>query len=349
MISRTLNGSVLYHDETRTLRTLGRSILVSTDRGSTWKRQTRVPATSIRYCLAIGRLGRRLLRGGVRHAFPCGDRLVAVSGRRWFDLGMLDDPAGEPTGGPPVVGSNPLCTPVVVAGSDGPVLYYGEYRPNRERSPVHIWRSRDCGRSFEAAWTFTGVRHVHGVFHDPFMPHTFWVTTGDDDSESAIWRSDDNFGSLDRVISGGQQARAVDLVFTRDAVYFGSDTPREQNAIYRLDRATRTVHTQAKTPGSIFWGRRTPDGWRVFCSVVERSAVNHGRWSELWAAPPGRDDWRCVLRRRKDPLSDKYFDHGQLRLPAGPGAPGVIWVSPYAVAGDQRCLRLNLSEAWSSA
>ncbi len=291
--------------------------------------------------------------------------IIAVAGKRFYRID-LDPVTGRRvvTPGASTVGSNPLCTPAVAsvavdavngaarvadAGSAGPALYYGEYRPNPERSPVHVWRSTDCAATFDPAWTFSDVRHVHGVFADPFDPTAIWVTTGDDDSESAIWRTPDGFRTLEPIVRGGQQARAVDLVFTAEAVYFGSDTPREQNCLYRLDRPSGRVDRQQPVAGSVFWGRATPDGWRVFSTVVEKSTVNTSRYAELWATPPGRDEWRCILRLRKDPFHDKYFDHGQIRFPAGPGEPGAIWITPYAVSGDQRSRKIELALSWENA
>ncbi len=307
---------------------------------------TNIPAQSPRYRLGIGRLGRRLVRGGIRHVVIAGDALVVVSGKRFYRVGF----DGQVTPGAPCVGSNPLCTPAVVGTStpSHPTIFYGEYRSNPERSPVHVWRSDDGSATFRPAWTFSDVRHVHGVFTDPFNPGELWVTTGDDDDESALWRTDDDFRTLKPVVQGGQQARAVDLIFTDDALYFGSDTPREQNYLYRLDRRTGTVTQQQPVSGSVFWGRTTPDGWKILSTAVEKSAVNPGRHAELWAAPPGRDDWRCILRLRKDPFHDKYFDHGQIRLAAGPGIPGAVWVTPYAVQGDQRSRYIELASSWAA-
>ncbi len=362
-----------------------RNLFFSDDRGVSWRRSASVVSDGslshrLRYRLGIGRLGRRLVRGGIRHAVVVSgssgdpnrpgnsnrpsdanhtDTLIVVSGKRFYRV-YFSDASGRLLPGAPCVGSNPLCTPAVVPGPALPVspdlrpgpaatIYYGEYRPNPERSPVHVWRSDDNAATFHPAWTFPDVRHVHGVFPDPFDPAAIWVTTGDDDSESAIRRTDDSFRTLEPVVRGGQQARAVDLIFTVDALYFGSDTPREQNWWYRLDRRSGAVERQIPVGGSVFWARTTPDGWRLFSTVVEKSSVNFGRHAELWAAPPGNDEWRRLLALRKDPFHDKYFDHGQIRFAAGPGIPGAVWVTPYAVQGDQRSLYIELTSSWDLA
>lgn len=359
-------STVAYDDENHLIYTRGRRVYVSP------RTTIRVPIAGWRYRLGIGRFGRRLVRGGIRHAviLPPTTTIVVVAGKQFFRLDPCSTSNSTPiaytvTSGAGTVGSNPLCAPAVVpvsatgaeaaaatatpSSTPTAAIYYGEYRPNPERSPVRVWRSTDGALSFSPAWTFTSVRHVHGVFTDPFASGTLWVTTGDDDTESAIWRTTDSFATLEPVVRGGQQARAVDLVFTAEGVYFGSDTPREQNYLYRLDRRTGAVERQQPVAGSVFWGRSTPDGWRLFSTVVEKSSVNTSRDAELWAAPPDHDEWRCIYRAQKDPFHDKYFDHGQLRFPAGPGQPGAVWITPYAVAGDQRSRYIELALSWGNA
>lgn len=332
----------------------GPRLLTSTN-GTEWETLTSIrpvgsTGTRLRYGLPWGRLGQRLFRSGVRHVLQTEATTLAVLGRRFYRMDRGGTPS-TPTPGAPCIGSNPLCAPVAIEldrGASGTTraMFYGEYRPNPERSPVHVWRSDDEGMTFSPAWRFDNVRHVHGVFTDPFESGVLWVTTGDDDHESAIYRTDDQFATLEPVVAGSQQTRAVDLIFTADAVYFGSDTPREQNWWHRLDRTTGRVERQIPVRGSVFWATTTPDGWRIFSTVVEKSEVNTYRYSELIVAPPGHDEWRTILRLRKDPFHDKFFDHGQIRLPAGPGRAGEIWITPYAVAGDQTVRRIDLAASW---
>ncbi len=325
-----------YHDSERLLASRGYILYESRGEDVAWQRIAPVPRTRWQDRFAVGRVALRLVRGGVRHAVPLpdGSILMVAAARFWrVESGQGVVPAAA------CVGSHPLVHPAVAP--DGS-LYYGEYRPNEERSPVHVWRSTDGGRTFDVAWEFGAVRHVHGVFPDPFDVHAIWVTTGDDDAESAVWRTRDRFASLERVVDGGQQVRAVDLLFTTNAVYFGSDTPREQNHLYRLDRAGGTLERQAVVSGSVFWGTTTQDGWRLFSTVVEKSRVNRTRHAEVWAAPPGDDRWRCINRARKDILDGRLFGHGQFRFPAGSGAERVAWTIPYAVRGDLRSVRLDV-------
>jgi hypothetical protein len=222
-------------------------------------------------------------------------------------------------------------------------LFYGEYRPNPERSPVGVYKSVDGGLSFTLHAQFRGVRHIHGVFSDPWDPGSLLVATGDDDHESAIWRvSTEAPAAPERLVGGSQRFRSVTLVPTAHYIYFGSDTPRERNYIYRLDRGALTVERLAEVGGSVFWGRATPGGTVVFSTVVEPSEVNRTEHAELWVSPDG-EQFSCAVRFPDDRLHPKLFQYAQIRFPAGPGGDA-LWITPYACRHHERSVALDLSE-----
>ena len=207
----------------------GRRLLRSRDGGINWSEVFELPVGFRHRISGWSKPLRRLFRGGVYHVSRLGDRLV-VFGNGWIypvdlETGSL---AADPQA---IVGSRPLMSAVDPFGN----IFYGEYRSNDDRSPVAVFKSADGGKSWGRAWTFDSVRHVHGVFWDPWE-EAIWVTTGDEDQESVIWRTTDGFRSLQPILCGSQQTRAVQLLFTEEAVFFGSDTPREANWLYRLAR-----------------------------------------------------------------------------------------------------------------
>lgn len=334
-------SAIHYHDGSFLIGSEAYRLAVSSDGGASWRSVGRIPRRSVKELAARGQVLRRLARAGIRHAIPSPDgrAIVVVAGRRCWRVGPLDLPLPQDaTGdtederrgvrvepGAALVGSRPLCPPVIHHGA----IYYGEYRSNPQRSPVHVWKSDDGGRTFQPAWRFRRARHVHGVFSDPFDPALLWVTTGDDDDESAIWRTDDGFATLERVAWGSQQYRAVQLVPREQWIYFGSDTPLERNHLYRLDRTRGTREKLDAVDGSVFWGAATPDGAIVFTTVVEPSEVTRHRYADLWTSRDG-EQWTRALSLERSPLPNRSFEHAQLRLPAGPGEAGAIRVTPYA-------------------
>lgn len=274
----------------------------------------------------------RLLRTGAHHLMAIDVGTLVIADRNSYnlienDLRLLS----------PLHGSRPL----VMCEREG-AFYYGEYRSNPERTAIHIWRWQHDAPNWSPVWRFEGVRHVHGVFYDAYSG-AIWVTTGDEDSEAGIWRTNDGFQSLHRIAGGGQQYRAVLLLFTRDYVYFGSDTPFEQNHVYRMDRQGHHIERLAAVGGSVFYGCKVGDS--LFLSTaVEPSEVNRRSYAEVWRSDNG-DDWYRFLEFKKDILPMKYFQYGQVFFPAGPGNGQYLYCSPFATHGHGKTLMVDVEES----
>jgi hypothetical protein len=271
----------------------------------------------------------RLLRLGVHHLVISTGTSVVVVNKESF---LIEDDRVTPLG--PLHGSRPM----VLSAAEGAV-YYGEYRSNLERSPVYVYGLDLVSRTWRSVWRFEGVRHVHGVFYDSYTK-ALWVTTGYTDEESAIWRSDDNFRNLYRVVGGSQQFRAVQLLFTAEHVYFGSDAPDEPNHIYRINRSGDEVEKLAAVGGSIFYGCCVGKSL-FFSTAVEPSTVNTTPFAEVWHSDDGAS-WQKCLEFKKDPLSMKYFQYGQVFFPAGQSDDCNLWCSPFATNGHGYTFKLSI-------
>lgn len=311
----------------------GRHILSSRDEGKSWHRLASVPVGITTRLKAASRLASRLFRAEIHHILPVGDALVVFAfGRIWvFDLNKCAWEADPEA----IHGGRPLAV-----CSTGDALYYGEYKSNECRGPIRIYRSIDRGRTWDVAHQRNDIRHVHGVFLDPFTK-TIWFTTGDEDHECGIWRTQDDFASVTRVLGGSQQFRAVDLVFTEDHVYFGTDTPLEQNYIYRFTRTGDTVEQIAPVASSVFYGARV--GKRIFFGTVcEPSQVNETRVATIVGSDETGAQWREIQRSSKDAWPMKYFQYGQFRFPRGTNHSSYLWFSSLAVKRDQMLFRLPI-------
>jgi hypothetical protein len=336
---RTLRGEVLYVGPEQVWLARGRHLLVSRDDGDMWRAAGRLSLGPTRRLAFSTRLGRRLTRAGIHHVFP--EPGVAFAGRHIF---RRDSDAGrDPTRTGPtfrpvaaVSGSRPLCV-----AADGVGIYYGEYLRNSDRGPVRVWGSRDEGRTWEPLHTFDRVRHVHGIHYDEWTG-ALWVTTGDEDDESAIWRTSDGFETVERVTGGSQQLRAVQLLFTADHVYFGSDTPREPNHLYRLRRADGHVERLQAVGSSVFYGCRV--GTHLFFSTAaEPSDVNSTQRVEIWQGESG-EVWSRIRCYTPDVWPSRLFQYGQVTFPAGPGDGRRLYFTPRGVRGGGRTVVLALDE-----
>ena len=222
-------------------------------------------------------------------------------------------------------------------------ILFGEYFGNKDREAIHIYRSTDGGRSFEIDHTFPAktVRHIHGVFCDPYTD-SLWVTTGDTNGESGIWFTKDRIENLKIVISGNQQTRAIQLLFTESHVYFGSDTPLERNFIYRLDKKTGAVDKLQEVESSVFWGCKVGDSL-FFSTAVEPSKVNKCRDACIWGSKDG-ETWKRITRFRKDIWPMKLFQYGQIFFPSGENNTDYLWFTPFATEKHMTVQRLDVRE-----
>ncbi|OEU70789.1 MAG: hypothetical protein BA863_01345 [Desulfovibrio sp. S3730MH75] len=322
-------GRVLYVDHETIYLARGCKILRSFDGGHNWKDLVLVPCGKIGCALFRWSLVVRLLRKGVHHLDIGESANLIISDKETFGL----DCAGLKHLGP-LNGSRPmaLC-------ETGKMFYYGEYRSNPERLAVHVWKWRQGDSGWSHAWRFEEVRHVHGVFYDHYSGAT-WVTTGDKDSEAGIWRTDDSFVTLQKVAGGSQQLRAVQLLFTRDHVYFGSDAPEEKNYIYRMNRSGQNIERLVAVGSSVFYGCRVGESL-FFSTAIEPRTVNSTRHAEVWRSGNGLQ-WQKILEFKKDLWSMKYFQYGQVFFPAGPGDGKHLYCTPFATKGHGKTIVINV-------
>lgn len=304
-------------------------IQVSYDQGITWQTVACFEASFDQRLLEYFPLSRRLFRLGVQDMVPLADgTLVAIAKgmicRAEPSKGILRETCRVPRGSRPLF----LCH----AGHN--TLFWGEYFGNEKREALHIYGSEDGGRHFEPVYTFPAgsIRHVHGLFYDPYEDK-IWVTTGDLEHEAAIWFTDKSFQSLQQVLGGSQQQRAVQLLFTKQFVYYGTDIPEEQNYLYRLERKTGKVERLQAVDSSVFYSCRV-GSYLFFSTVVEPSRVNTTRDACIWGSADG-ESWQIIARFRKDIWSMKYFQYGQIRFPSGQNLSKYLWFTPVATRADQ--------------
>lgn len=82
--------------------------------------------------------------------------------------------------------------------------------------------------SWQVAYEFQlgHIRHIHAIQKDPYSEN-LWVCTGYFNEESMIAWSNDGFNSINLIGQGNQLWRTCQLIFTEDAVYWGTDTSDE--------------------------------------------------------------------------------------------------------------------------
>jgi len=328
-----LSGRALYVDGDTVWSSQGRRLMWSSDLGQTWCQRAVLPVRGIHEYLAGYRIGRRLGRVGFHHLALAGENLlVFIAHNNIFQLAAGEREIEYVA---PLVGSRPLKTCV-----SNNLIYYGEYRSNKERSPVHIWAAahRDL-RNWVPVWTFEKVRHVHGVFYDPYTS-AIWVTTGDENEEASIWVTHDYFQTLSKVLGGSQKFRIIQLLFSANHIYFGSDALQEKNYIYRMNRRDQKIEQLSPIQGTVFHGCKVKD-CLFFSTAVEPSTFFTSPYAEVWGSCDGVT-WKMVQRFRKDCFHMKLFQYGQVFFPAGPGDDKNLWCTPMSTEYDQTTIKIPI-------
>lgn len=225
-------------------------------------------------------------------------------------------------------GMRPLHITAVPNGN----IYWGEYFDNRTRAEVHIYASGDRGQTWHVARTFPAgeIRHVHNIVYDRWAD-CLWILTGDEGSECKILRADRDLDSIETVLSGNQQARAVAAIPAEDGLYLSTDTPLEQNHVLLLDRTGRVEKIADLASSSIF-GCRTANAL-FFSTMVEPSRVNSTREVHLAGSGDGTN-WQTLAHWEKDWLSMRYFQYGNAILPDGNNTTNYLAATTIAVKQD---------------
>ena len=222
-------------------------------------------------------------------------------------------------------GTRPL---QITAMPDGRI-YWGEYFDNATRDEVHIYASSDAGSTWHVAHTFSkkSIRHVHNIVYDRWQD-CLWIFTGDYGRECRILRTSLDLTTVDEVLAGDQQARAVAAVVTSDGLFFASDTPLEQNYIYRLGR-DGVIDRLHALPASSIYGCQNRDGL-FFSTMVEPSKYNPTRDARVFGSAAGCD-WDQLTAWRKDRWPMKWFQYGNAVLPDGNNETDLLALTTIAV------------------
>jgi hypothetical protein len=171
---------------------------------------------------------------------------------------------------------------------------------------------------------------VHNIVYDRWGD-CLWMLTGDEGAECKVLHASRDFRSVEAVISGNQQARAVAAIPTPDALYLSTDTPYERNHVYRLDRSGRLDRVGDLNSSSMY-GCRVGETL-LFSTMVEPSAVNTSREVHIAGARSG-SDWQTLLRWKKDNFSMRYFQYGNAFLPDGENITQLLAATTIAVERD---------------
>ena len=289
-------------------------VILRRRKGESWQPMARLPFTAPRDFFGWPRLAARAsradkcnlyanshgcvltIRSGVVNALePDGHlrRLLKIQGDSVLHGGICEDPEGW--------------------------TYFAEYFQNIQRGPVRIWRVSLELDSHEIACEFepSSIRHIHGVFRDPYDETALWTTVGDYAGECYIVRTRDRFASVESFGDGTQIYRAVKLFFTSKHICWLTDSHLDQNYACRMDRCSGKLETGQIIDCSGWHGLTTTDGMHIGFTTVERGPGIRSNKSSIMVSKDGFH-WSQAGSFRKDAWRPtRLFKNGVICCPSG--------------------------------
>lgn len=233
--------------------------------------------------------------------------------------------------------------PLHLAIDNNDSLYFGDYFLNKKREIVNIYCSNDYGKTWMIVYSFPikSIKHIHGVFFDKF-DEKLWVTTGDNDGECIIGYSEDKFQTIKELYKGGQNYRAVKLLFYKDYILFGTDSPFITNKIYKIHRVTNKLEMIFTVQGSVIDATKLND-FAVFSTTVEPSKINTDQNSYIWQYD-GKNEWECIASYKKDLWNMTLFQLGNVQFPVNDSTDNWLYFSGHSLKGiDGNSVAQNIS------
>lgn len=169
----------------------------------------------------------------------------------------------------PRIGRGIMSTGILQAGTNE--FFFGEYFNNPERASVRVFNFNSENISWKTSHEFNPgqIRHIHALQKDQYTGR-LWICVGDENNEPMIGWSEDNYHSINPIGSGNQIWRTCQLVFTEEAIFWGTDTgSKEVAGIYRWDKKSAELNQVYRTEGAVFFSVSLGNGTIVMSTDRE--------------------------------------------------------------------------------
>ena len=254
--------------------------------------------------------------------------------------------------------NNPLSFTKYYAGEAEEEILFGEYFSNNQKESVCVYRRKNGKWSQAYRFPAGQIYHIHNIVVDDHKG-CFYVLTGDQDQESAIWRSTDNFQTLEPLVRGNQQYRSCVAFPTEEGLIYATDTPRETNRLYRLYQEAEQwkIAPICTIPGPCIYGTQRENGWYFATSVEGDDTLSPIRYRFSRKLGAGVQDRYShlilcdksgsvqeIAKLKKDMLPMLLFQFGNCTFPDAPlNAP--LLCTPLSVNRyDGATIQINVGE-----
>lgn len=314
-------------------------------------KQISIPISFMERLLSWSKVATRFLRLGVRTAIALDDNIIIFSiGNFLYELNINNGKISN--GWYCGKGIRPLILTAVkdVDGFDNSI-YFGGYLVNSSMKPVSIYK-RIGVDSWSVVYTFPAgtINHVHNIVADKYRK-CLWIFTGDFGEASAIWKVQNSFNQIKRVLHNSQKYRGCVAYAIPEGVLYATDTPFAKNSIYLL--CTKTLDCREVYPlhGSCIYGCKWGNRY-VFSSTVEGDGRSMSFWDLCFGRKRGAgiiDEYvhmyvgdlslgfKEVYKEKKDKLPF-ICQFGVFRFPTGVNNGNMLYFQPVATTKNDLVL-----------
>lgn len=236
-------------------------------------------------------------------------------------------------------------------------IAFGEYCYNQDRNPISFYVYRQSISNWEKVYSFNDIRHIHSIIPDTYNDRVL-VLTGDKDSECGVFEFKNNFSEVRTISRGNQQLRFCCGKAYPDGVVLVTDSPFEQNYIYKLS-SNDTFEKKHEIPGPTVFFTANNDNL-YFATDVENDEKNLTPFKEFFINKKGDgvlDDYShlfCynpvkgaeeIAKFKKDFWPMRIFGFGTIHFPYGFSENDELYCYPMSVSNyDQTLIKIRKNE-----
>jgi len=204
-----------------------------------------------------------------------------------------------------------------IAVNQNKEFFFGEYGNNGNRLEVPVYKSSDCGQTWETIFTFPAgkIKHIHGCFYDPFE-EKIWTVTGDFKNECHILCSDFNFNHIEWIGDGQQMYRTCRLFFQEDTIHWIMDSPLQDSYHVVLNRKTRKAQKKQLFQGPVWYTKKLEDHFYLAATAQEIGPGVKDHLSHLMVSKD-LEKWEDIYQFEHDGYPKRYFKFGVIGFADG--------------------------------
>ena len=197
-------------------------------------------------------------------------------------------------------------------------IYFGQYDQNKTRKSSKIYKI-DKKNKISIAHTFLPgeIRHVHSITNDLYIENRIWITTGDNDGECMLLYTDDNFKNISNIGDKSQDFRIVNLGFSKEYLFYGTDNLIKENYIYQQNRSDGKRKKVLSIKQTAWFLKQDKKGNAILGTTVENGKGCQVNYSSIYFSRDFGMNWLELLRIPKDIYPMPLFKWGSVSFSNG--------------------------------